>query len=125
MGFIFSQKNFRIIPIEITGDSNTFIRLSLSTAMIPVDLFARRSYRVLWVAMQTGQASMSLKDIPHLFYLKEAGATDAILENAETILQLGSKLLKGLGDMFDDVNFLIQIVRDSMELQNNCCSQGP
>ncbi|KAJ0680894.1 putative regulator of K+ conductance, cation/H+ exchanger, NAD(P)-binding domain superfamily [Helianthus annuus] len=57
------------------------------------------------------------QDIPHLLDLKEAGATDAILENAETSLQLGSKLLKGLGVMSDDVNFLSQIVRDSMELQ--------
>ncbi|KAM0061062.1 putative regulator of K+ conductance, cation/H+ exchanger, NAD(P)-binding domain superfamily [Helianthus debilis subsp. tardiflorus] len=57
------------------------------------------------------------RDIPHLLDLKEAGATDAILENAETSLQLGSKLLKGLGVMSDDVNFLSQIVRDSMELQ--------
>ncbi|KAI3675374.1 hypothetical protein L1987_84964 [Smallanthus sonchifolius] len=46
------------------------------------------------------------QDIPHLLDLKEAGATDAILENAETSLQLGSKLLKGLGVMSDDVNFL-------------------
>ncbi|CAN0920985.1 K(+) efflux antiporter 3, chloroplastic [Linum grandiflorum] len=34
-----------------------------------------------------------------------------------TSLQLGSKLLKGLGVMSDDVNFLSQLVRDSMELQ--------
>ncbi|KAK1439989.1 hypothetical protein QVD17_05814 [Tagetes erecta] len=57
------------------------------------------------------------QDIPHLLDLKEAGATDAILENAETSLQLGSRLLKGLGVMSDDVNFLSQLVRDSMELQ--------
>lgn len=35
----------------------------------------------------------------------------------QTSLQLGSKLLKGLGIMSDDVNFLSQLVRDSMELQ--------
>lgn len=35
----------------------------------------------------------------------------------QTSLQLGSKLLKGLGVMSDDVSFLRQIVRDSMELQ--------
>jgi hypothetical protein len=35
----------------------------------------------------------------------------------QTSLQLGSKLLKGLGVMSDDVNFLSQLVRDSMELQ--------
>lgn len=35
----------------------------------------------------------------------------------QTSLQLGSKLLKGFGVMSDDVNFLRQIVRDSMELQ--------
>ncbi|CAN0920991.1 K(+) efflux antiporter 3, chloroplastic [Linum grandiflorum] len=57
------------------------------------------------------------QNIMHLLDLKKAGATDAILENAETSLQLGSKLLKGLGVMSDDVNFLSQLVRDSMELQ--------
>ncbi|KAL6012748.1 K(+) efflux antiporter 3, chloroplastic [Asimina triloba] len=57
------------------------------------------------------------KDLKHLLELKKAGATDAILENAETSLQLGSKLLRGLGAMSDDVTFLSQIVRESMELQ--------
>ncbi|CAI0448613.1 unnamed protein product [Linum tenue] len=57
------------------------------------------------------------QNITHLLDLKKAGATDAILENAETSLQLGSKLLKGLGVMSDDVNFLSQLVRDSMEMQ--------
>ncbi|EXB51449.1 K(+) efflux antiporter 3 [Morus notabilis] len=57
------------------------------------------------------------QDLRHLLDLKKAGATDAILENAETSLQLGSKLLTGLGAMSDDVNFLSQLVRDSMELQ--------
>ena len=97
------------------------------------------------------------QDLMHLLDLKKAGATDAILENAEvlievflfslsyiglvkcklkalwyyglgmltkvitflmqTSLQLGSKLLKGLGLMSDDVNFLSQLFRDSMELQ--------
>ncbi|KAK9942856.1 hypothetical protein M0R45_008501 [Rubus argutus] len=56
-------------------------------------------------------------DLKHLLDLKKAGATDAILESAETSLQLGSKLLKGFGVMSDDVNFLRQIVRDSMEQQ--------
>ncbi|KAM5548500.1 K(+) efflux antiporter 3, chloroplastic [Rosa sericea] len=56
-------------------------------------------------------------DLKHLVDLKKAGATDAIMESAETSLQLGSKLLKGFGVMSDDVNFLRQIVRDSMELQ--------
>ncbi|KAL8097434.1 hypothetical protein AgCh_030532 [Apium graveolens] len=56
-------------------------------------------------------------DLEHLLDLKQAGATDAILENAETSLQLGSKLLKGLGVMSDDVSFLSQLVRDSMEQQ--------
>ncbi|CAL9021565.1 unnamed protein product [Prunus brigantina] len=56
-------------------------------------------------------------DLKHLLDLKKAGATDAILESAETSLQLGSKLLKGLGVMSDDVNFLRQLFRDSMELQ--------
>ncbi|GLT41906.1 hypothetical protein SLA2020_159350 [Shorea laevis] len=57
------------------------------------------------------------KDLKHLLDLKKSGATDAILENAETSLQLGSKLLKGFGVMSDDVTFLSQLVRDSMELQ--------
>ncbi|GAV65108.1 Na_H_Exchanger domain-containing protein/TrkA_N domain-containing protein [Cephalotus follicularis] len=57
------------------------------------------------------------QDLKHLLDLKKAGATDAILENAETSLQLGSKLLKGFGVMSDDVTFLRQLVRDSMELQ--------
>ncbi|CAL5379317.1 unnamed protein product [Camellia sinensis] len=57
------------------------------------------------------------QDLAHLLDLKKAGVTDAILENAETSLQLGSKLLKGLGVMSDDVTFLSQLVRDSMELQ--------
>lgn len=57
------------------------------------------------------------QDLKHLLELKKSGATDALLENAETSLQLGSKLLKGMGVMSDDVSFLSQIVRDSMELQ--------
>ncbi|XP_057976818.1 K(+) efflux antiporter 3, chloroplastic isoform X2 [Malania oleifera] len=57
------------------------------------------------------------QDLKHLLDLKKSGATDALLENAETSLQLGSKLLKGLGAMSDDVNFLSQLIRDSMELQ--------
>lgn len=35
----------------------------------------------------------------------------------QTSLQMGSRLLKGLGVMSDDVNFISQLVRDSMELQ--------
>ncbi|XP_047982502.1 K(+) efflux antiporter 3, chloroplastic [Salvia hispanica] len=57
------------------------------------------------------------QDMMHLLELKKAGATDAILENAETSLQLGSKLLTGFGVMSDDVNFLRQLVRESMEVQ--------
>ncbi|XP_042005254.1 K(+) efflux antiporter 3, chloroplastic-like [Salvia splendens] len=57
------------------------------------------------------------QDMMHLLELKKAGATDAILENTETSLQLGSKLLKGFGVMSDDVNFLRQLVRESMEVQ--------
>lgn len=56
-------------------------------------------------------------DLAHLLALKKVGATDAILENAETSLQLGSKLLKGLGVMSDDVTFLSNLVRNSMEIQ--------
>ncbi|GLJ29909.1 hypothetical protein SUGI_0591300 [Cryptomeria japonica] len=57
------------------------------------------------------------QDLGHLLELKRAGATDAILENAETSLQLGSKLLRGLGAMSDDVSFLSRLMRESMELQ--------
>ncbi|KAH9612722.1 hypothetical protein KSS87_019942 [Heliosperma pusillum] len=57
------------------------------------------------------------QDLKHLIELKKSGATDAILENTETSLQLGSKLLKGLGVMSDDVDFLSEIVRNSMEVQ--------
>ncbi|KAK9134180.1 hypothetical protein Syun_013510 [Stephania yunnanensis] len=57
------------------------------------------------------------RDLVHLLDLKKAGATEAILENTETSLQLGSKLLTGLGVMSDDVSFLRQVVRKSMELQ--------
>ncbi|KAF5937001.1 hypothetical protein HYC85_024507 [Camellia sinensis] len=57
------------------------------------------------------------QDLSHLLDLKKAGATDAILENAETSLQLGSKLLKGFGVMSDDVTFLRELVQGSMEMQ--------
>eukprot|EP00249_Psilotum_nudum_P023507 c28900_g1_i2 orf=1853-3382(+) len=57
------------------------------------------------------------QDLGHLLELKSAGATDAILENAETSLQLGSVLLRGLGVMSDDVNFLARIMRESMEVR--------
>ncbi|XP_066357603.1 LOW QUALITY PROTEIN: K(+) efflux antiporter 3, chloroplastic-like [Miscanthus floridulus] len=57
------------------------------------------------------------QDLSHLLDLKKAGATDVVLENAETSLRLGSILLKGLGVMSDDVSFLSKLVRDSMELQ--------
>nr|XP_027112741.1 K(+) efflux antiporter 3, chloroplastic-like isoform X2 [Coffea arabica] len=57
------------------------------------------------------------QDMMHLLDLKKAGATDAILENAETSLQLGSKMLKGFGVMSDDITFLSQLVLNSMELQ--------
>ncbi|XP_020979450.1 K(+) efflux antiporter 3, chloroplastic [Arachis ipaensis] len=43
------------------------------------------------------------KDLEHFLDLKKAGATDAVLENAEISLQLGSKLLKGFGVMSDDL----------------------
>ncbi|TVU49004.1 hypothetical protein EJB05_00294, partial [Eragrostis curvula] len=57
------------------------------------------------------------QDLSHLLDLKKAGATDVVLENAETSLRLGSILLKGLGVMSDDVSFFSKLVRDSMELQ--------
>jgi voltage-gated potassium channel Kch len=57
------------------------------------------------------------QDMSHLLDLKKAGATEVVLENAETSLQLGSMLLRGLGVMSDDVSFFSKLVRDSMELQ--------
>ncbi|KAL8137307.1 hypothetical protein V2J09_003308 [Rumex salicifolius] len=57
------------------------------------------------------------QDIQHLIDLKQSGATDAILENTEASLQMGSMLLKGLGVMSDDVAYLSQAVRNSMEIQ--------
>ncbi|XP_024517682.1 K(+) efflux antiporter 3, chloroplastic isoform X3 [Selaginella moellendorffii] len=57
------------------------------------------------------------QDLGHLLELKQAGATDAILENAETSLELGSVLLRGLGVMPDDVNFLRRIMRESLDVQ--------
>uniref|UniRef100_A0A7N0T0N9 RCK N-terminal domain-containing protein n=1 Tax=Kalanchoe fedtschenkoi TaxID=63787 RepID=A0A7N0T0N9_KALFE len=57
------------------------------------------------------------QDLKHLLELKQVGATDAILENTESSLQLGSKLLQGLGVMSDDVSFLSKLVRESMELR--------
>ncbi|CAN6329932.1 unnamed protein product [Urochloa humidicola] len=57
------------------------------------------------------------QDLSHLLDLKKAGATDVVLENAETSLQLGSILLRGLGVMSDDVSFLSTLVRNSMEVQ--------
>ncbi|KAG2622206.1 hypothetical protein PVAP13_3NG276500 [Panicum virgatum] len=57
------------------------------------------------------------QDLSHLLDLKKSGATDVVLENAETSLQLGSILLRGLGVMSDDVSFLSTLVRNSMEVQ--------
>ncbi|KAL2343884.1 hypothetical protein Fmac_005169 [Flemingia macrophylla] len=90
----------KAIMIMYTGKKKTIEavqRLRLSFSSIPIYARAR--------------------DLKHLLDLKKAGATDAILENAETSLHLGSKLLKGLGVMSDDVAFLSQLIRDSMELQ--------
>ncbi|KAL8120811.1 hypothetical protein AgCh_017844 [Apium graveolens] len=56
-------------------------------------------------------------DLEHLLDLEEAGAKDAILENEQTSLQLGSKLLKGPDVNSDDISYLSQLVRDSMEQQ--------
>lgn len=57
------------------------------------------------------------EDLSHLLKLKSAGATDAILENTETSLQLGSVLLRGLGVLSDDVSFLTRVMRESLELR--------
>ncbi|XP_034226785.1 K(+) efflux antiporter 3, chloroplastic isoform X2 [Prunus dulcis] len=95
--------NFLSTPLAsgIDGDNLgwPFIAFDLDPSVVKVPIYARAL------------------DLKHLLDLKKAGATDAILESAETSLQLGSKLLKGLGVMSDDVNFLRQLFRDSMELQ--------
>eukprot|EP00250_Pteridium_aquilinum_P020013 c24667_g1_i1 orf=705-3422(-) len=57
------------------------------------------------------------EDLAHLLELKSAGATDAILDNTETSLQLGSVLLRGLGVLSDDVSFLTRVMRESLELR--------
>ncbi|XP_038681766.1 K(+) efflux antiporter 3, chloroplastic isoform X2 [Tripterygium wilfordii] len=92
-----SPKAFMIMYTEKTRSMAAVQRLRLAFPSTPI--YARA------------------QDLTHLLDLKKAGATDAILENAETSLQLGSKLLKGLGVMSDDVTFLSQLFRDSMELQ--------
>eukprot|EP00850_Spirogloea_muscicola_P011015 SM000067S20292 [mRNA] locus=s67:73176:79809:- [translate_table: standard] len=57
------------------------------------------------------------QDLHHLLELQVAGATDAVLENTETSLRLGSILLKGLGVRSDDVTFVRRMMRQSMELR--------
>ena len=41
----------------------------------------------------------------------------ALADGAQTSLQLGSVLLRGLGVMSDDVRFLRRMMRESMELR--------
>ncbi|WJX15203.1 hypothetical protein P8452_05380 [Trifolium repens] len=94
---IFSPKAIMIMLTEKKKSIEAFHRLRLAFPAVPIYARAR--------------------DVKHLLDLKKAGATDATLEKAETSLQLGSKMLKGLGMMFGDVSFLSQLVRDSMELQ--------
>lgn len=90
----------KAIMVMYTGKEKTIESVSrLRQAFTAVPIYARA------------------QDLSHLLDLKKAGATDVVLENAETSLQLGSILLKGLGVMSDDVSFLSKLVRDSMELQ--------
>jgi voltage-gated potassium channel Kch len=94
---ISSPKAIMIMLTEKTKSIEAVQRLRLAFPAVPIYARAR--------------------DLKHLLDLKKAGATDATLEKAETSLQLGSKMLKGLGMMSDDVSFLSQLVRDSMEQQ--------
>ncbi|XP_027347538.1 K(+) efflux antiporter 3, chloroplastic isoform X4 [Abrus precatorius] len=95
--------NFLSNPLATGGDSDAvgwpYVAFDLDPTVVKIPIYARA------------------RDLKHLLDLKKAGATDAILENAETSLHLGSKLLKGLGVMSDDVAFLSQLIRDSMEFQ--------
>ncbi|XP_022726853.1 K(+) efflux antiporter 3, chloroplastic-like isoform X3 [Durio zibethinus] len=95
--------NFLSTPLASGGDGDImglhYVAFDLNPSVVKVPIYARA------------------QDLKHLLDLKKAGATDAILENTETSLQLGSKLLKGFGVMSDDVTFLRQLFRDSMELQ--------
>ncbi|CAI5473902.1 unnamed protein product [Closterium sp. Yama58-4] len=54
-------------------------------------------------------------DAVHLSELKRAGATDVVLESAETGLRLGSMLLQDMGVMRDDVVFVRRLMRDAMD----------
>lgn len=56
-------------------------------------------------------------DGPQYFYIFEFTNLDRLFNFLQTSLQLGSKLLQGFGVMSDDVNFLSQLLRNSMELQ--------
>eukprot|EP00271_Cylindrocystis_brebissonii_P002313 TRINITY_DN12842_c0_g6_i1.p1 TRINITY_DN12842_c0_g6~~TRINITY_DN12842_c0_g6_i1.p1 ORF type:complete len:1052 (+),score=209.97 TRINITY_DN12842_c0_g6_i1:519-3674(+) len=55
------------------------------------------------------------QDLNHMLELKGAGATDVVLENAETSLRLGSLLLQDLGVMRDDIVFLRRLMREAMD----------
>ncbi|KAL1289430.1 hypothetical protein AAHE18_20G058500 [Arachis hypogaea] len=89
----------KAIMVMFTGKEKTAEAVQRLRFTYPIPIYARA------------------KDLEHLLDLKKAGATDAVLENAEISLQLGSKLLKGFGVMSDDLAFLSQLIRDSMELQ--------
>ncbi|CAI7782518.1 unnamed protein product [Closterium sp. NIES-54] len=54
-------------------------------------------------------------DSMHLSELRRAGATDVVLESAETGLRLGSMLLQDMGVMRDDVVFVRRLMRDAMD----------
>ncbi|GJP75060.1 hypothetical protein CLOP_g5559 [Closterium sp. NIES-67] len=54
-------------------------------------------------------------DAVHLSELRRAGATDVVLESAETGLRLGSMLLQDMGVMRDDVVFVRRLMRDAMD----------
>lgn len=55
------------------------------------------------------------QDLSHLLELKLAGATDVVLENAETSLRLGSVLLQELGVTRDDIVFMRRTMRGAMD----------
>ncbi|TXG54108.1 hypothetical protein EZV62_019364 [Acer yangbiense] len=119
----------KAVMIMYTGKKKTIeavqrLRLAFPTVGLSISLIlcvCMGSWGVMLTLLPSPELPIPIyaraQDLMHLLDLKKAGATDAILENAETSLQLGSKLLKGFGVMSDDVTFLSQLVRDSMELQ--------
>eukprot|EP00898_Chlorokybus_atmophyticus_P007421 jgi/Chlat1/7680/Chrsp64S07175 len=56
-------------------------------------------------------------DLSHLLELRDAGATEVVLETVETSLQMGTLLLENEGILSYDVAFLREALRQSMEIR--------